>query len=89
MEYDMSWLGTFAAIAFGITLGWLSALFVRAPRLVLVWSIVVTGIFIIAAMLAVIACYSWMFNVEARGALEQVALAAAITGLTFAIRSSD
>ncbi len=88
MTYEMSWLVTLAMVAVGITLGVVSSLFIQTKVPVLVWSVLVSGVFIIAAMAAVIAGYSWMFNDETRALVQEIALAAGITGVTFGSRSA-
>jgi hypothetical protein len=88
MEYSVSWLGTLAVMVIGIVLGVVSSLFIQARRPVLVWSFTVAGIFAVAAMISVVVGYSWMFTNETRALFQEIAIAAAVTGLTFASRSA-
>jgi hypothetical protein len=86
MAYDMSWLGTLAAVTVGILLGVISRLFIFSRRPVLIWSALVSIVFVISAMAAVVADNSWLFSQAERAALQEFALAAAIAGLTFSTR---
>ena len=75
-------------VAFGIFTGVVSSIFIANGRPVRIWSAIVSGVFFLAMVCVVIFNYSWMFTAQARAIAEYVALAAAVTGVVFGMRSS-
>jgi len=87
MDYHLSWLATLLVAAVGIALGYISGLMVRKRRAAIVYAWVMAGIFIAAAMTAVICDYSWMFTNAERAAAQSVAIVAALTGIVYTMQA--
>jgi flagellar motor component MotA len=87
MEYLLSWSATMIVFLVALVIGIVTAFVIRDGALRALWAILVTLVFIGAAMTAVIFGYSWMFTETAREQAQIVALGAALTGIVYAIRA--
>ena len=76
-------------VVLGSVLGIVSSIFISEGRAVTIWAIVVSVVFFLSAATSVIFHYSWMFTNEARAVADAIALASAVTGIIYALRSSD
>jgi len=84
----VTWLSALGMVAFGIFAGVVSSIFIVNGRPLRLWSGFVSGVFFLALACTVVFHYSWMFTAEAKAIAENVALAAAVTGVIFGMRSS-
>ena len=84
----MTWLTALAMVVIGIFTGAVSSIFIVNGRPLRLWAGFVSGVFFLAMVCVVIFNYSWMFTAQARAIAEYVALASAVTGVVFGMRSS-
>jgi hypothetical protein len=89
MMWELSWLGTLIVFGVALVLGIGSSLVFRHGPIRTIWALVVTLVFIVSGMAAVIFGYSWMFTDETRLLAQAVAVGAALTGIIYAMRAPN
>lgn len=87
MEYQLSWLASLIVLVVALVIGSAAAILVRGNVARPLFAIVVSLVFVVAAMTAVVFGYSWMFTNMSRMGAQALALGALLTGVVYAMRA--